>query len=94
MKTIVFLFILLLLSVFVNGALAESYRKTTPDFYMESYSAQMRRQTAQNVADTRAEEYRSRYESCDEHHFCTNATAQAKTETGTVSPFLYVPMMQ
>ena len=98
MRNFILLFIsLLLLAMF---GFAESYRKTTSDIYMESYVATMRRQTGVTAAEIRAEEYRNRYEICDEHHNCTNVTAgtpeevkarrsEMEKDARTVSPFLH-----
>ena len=103
MRNFILLFIsLLLLAVF---GFAESYRKTTSDMYMESYVATMRRQTGNSAAEIRAEEYRNRYEICDDQHNCTNVMAgspeeakarkaEMKKDIQTVNPFLHMPIWQ
>ena len=73
MRTTIYL--LIFLGIISAALFAESFRKTASDMYMESYAAQMRRQTGQSIAEIRTEEYRGLYEICDEHHNCTNATA-------------------
>ncbi len=58
-----------------------------------------------SAAEVRAEEYRSRYEVCDEYHNCTNATAGSRKQTEKkeakaesrpegVQPFMHVPIWQ
>ncbi len=99
MEKWIFLFIGMLALALLVSAEA-SYRKTISDMYMESYAAAMRRQTGMTAAEVRVEEYRSRYEICDEHHNCTNATAQsreqakAESRPENVQPFLHVPIWQ
>ena len=100
----IFLFITML--AFMLLAFAEpSYRKTTSEMYQDSYAAAMRRQTGMSAAEIRAEEYRSRYEICDEHHNCNNQTADSakrtekkelKTNSGpeNIKPFIHVPVRQ
>ncbi len=100
MKNLIFLSIILSsLSVL---AFAESYRETTSGMHMESYMAMMRRQTGASTAEIQADEYRSRYEICDEHHNCTNVTAgttvrpaekhHGKDQIEPVRPFVHVPV--
>ena len=86
------------------NAYPESLRETTADRYMESYAAQMRRQTGSSAAEVRAENYRHLYEKCDEHHHCTNKTAgeearpkqsrKIDSRPETVKPFIHVFMWQ
>ena len=82
-----------------------SYRKTTSEMYVESYTAAMRRQTGMSAAEIRAEEYRFRYEICDEHYNCTNQTADSAKQTEkkelktdnrpeNIKPFIHVPIWQ
>ena len=78
MKTVTYL--ILFMCTFWVVVYAESYRKTAGDMYMENYAAQMRKQVGYSAAETRAEDYRARYEKCDEHHNCTDLTALAKNE--------------
>jgi hypothetical protein len=86
-KTIIFLAAWLLM--FALFAFAESYRKTTADMYRSS------------AAEIRADQYRSMYEVCDEHHNCTNVnggkpqpaeSAFGKDQMETVKPVMNVPV--
>ena len=103
MRTIVYL--ILFLCIFWFIVYAEAYRKTAMDMSMESYTAPMRKQAGYSAAEIRADDYRTRYERCDEHHNSTNLTAlsksepvkkqpQAKAESGSVKPFFQVPVWQ
>lgn len=69
-----FLMMVAVLSVLV---VAEAYRRTTSDMYRDSYMATMRRQSGAGSAEMRADQYRSMYDVCDEHHNCSNVTAGA-----------------
>ncbi len=68
----------LLVSAFM--LMAETPRKTSSDFFMESYSS-----------GYRAAEYRAQYEKCGPHHDCINVTAG---ETRERFPFMGIPMGQ
>ncbi len=102
MRTVTYFLIIMIGLTF--SAYSESFRKTTSDIYMESYAAQMRRQTGQSIAELRAEEYRRIYEACDEHHNCANETAgeenrpqqsrKMDSRPETMKPFIHVPLWQ
>ncbi len=98
-------FLLTGLLVFSGIAFTESYRKTASDVYTESYTAAMRRQTGGRAVEFWADQYRSMYEICDEHHNCTNVTAgegaaersadtarSQKQQADSMKPFIHVPV--
>ena len=58
---------------------AENARKTASDFFMESYSSQLKEHLA-SIAEYRADEYRSHYEKCGPHHDCFNITAAGQSK--------------
>ncbi len=104
MRTMTYLFIVLLISGLTLNAYSEPFRKTAADMYAESYMAKMRRQTGLSTAEVRAENYRRLYEKCDEHYNCTNETAGEENSTKqnrkmdsqveTVKPFIQMPLWQ
>ena len=75
MKTCVYL--ILLMDFVAAVGYAGDYRRMTSDMYRDSYEASMRRMVGVSAAETRAGEYRGRYEICDADHICTNATSGA-----------------
>ena len=79
MKTVTYLVIMFLALQF--NAFAETFRRTSSDIYVESYSSQMKNHLANFPTQYRADEYRARYEICDSHHECVNETAR-----GVLSP--------
>ncbi len=63
---------------------ADTMRKTTGDFFMESYSSQIKKHLAsRTAADYRAAEYQAQYEKCGPHHDCVNQTAAGLTAAKT-----------
>ena len=94
MKTLAY--VLGFLVVFLAVGYSEPFRKTASDLYQESYRAQMQRLGGMSAAESRAEEYRKMYESCDRSHNCAdvNQSNYRSRQDGASVPFAYSHVWQ